>query len=127
MAGTELAPDLADRLAESETLFRSFFDANIVGVLIADRDRVVEANDAFLRIVGRPRAELLAGALGWSQLSPPETLRTTGGAATWEHDHVRPDGREVPILIGAATVSRSPFRASASCSTSATATALWSA
>src|SRR4051794_20209323 len=111
MAGAELAPDLADRLAESETLFRSFFDANIVGVLIADRDRVVEANDAFLRIVGRPRAELLAGALGWSQLSPPETLRTTGGAATWEHDHVRPDGREVPILIGAATVSRSPFRA----------------
>ena len=111
MAGAELAPDLAGRLAESETLFRSLFDANIVGVLIADRDRVVEANDAFLEIVGRPRAELLAGALGWSQLSPPEALRATGEAATWEHDHVRPDGREVPILIGAAPVSRSPFRA----------------
>src|SRR3954463_4606621 len=111
MAGAELAPDLADRLAESETLFRSLFDANIVGVLIADRDRVVAANDAFLRIVGRPRAELLAGRLNWAELSPPHTLRTTGEAATWEHDHVPSDGREVPILIGAAPISRSPFRA----------------
>src|SRR3954454_13847133 len=103
MAGTELAPDLADRLAESETLFRSFFDANIVGGLIADRDRVVGANDAFLRIVGRPRAELIAGGLGWSQPSPRETLPTPGWRAAWEHDHVRPDGRKGPISIGAAT------------------------
>src|SRR3954447_15086078 len=34
-----------------------------------------------------------------------------GAAATWEHDHVRADGRKVPILIGAAPTSRSPFRA----------------
>ena len=54
---------------------------------------------------------MLAGRLEWGQFQPPDTLRTSGGAATWEHDHVRPDGNKVPILVGAAPVSRSPFRA----------------
>src|SRR3954453_924630 len=82
MAGAEVAPDLADRLGGRGTLFRAVFDANIVGVLIAARARVVEANDAFLRIVGRSRAEMLAGRLEWGQFQPPDTLRTSGAAPT---------------------------------------------
>src|SRR4051812_45415590 len=115
------APDLAERLAESESLFRSLFDANILGVTIVDAERILEANDAFLRIIGRSRAEVLSGRLSWTEITPPEhaagdaramhLLETTGNAKPWEKAYIRPDGTLVPVLIGAATVSREPFRA----------------
>jgi CHASE1-domain containing sensor protein len=43
-------------LRESESRLRTLTDANIVGMLIADASgRIYEANDAFLRLVGRSR------------------------------------------------------------------------
>src|SRR4051812_6065209 len=121
MATGGAVPQLAERLAESELLFRSLFDANIVGVVIADDERIVEANDAFLRMLGRTRAELLAGRLEWASMTPPEhavadaramrALRSGGTAAPWEKEYLRKDGTRVAVLIGAATVSRAPFRA----------------
>ena len=60
-------PGSAERLPDDESLFRSLFDADILGVVVADQERVVEANDAFLRIVGATRAELLAGRLTWTR------------------------------------------------------------
>ena len=115
------APDLAEQLAESESLFRSLFEANILGVTIVDEQRIVEANDAFLRMVGRTRAEVHAGSLEWAAMTPPEyavndvramhLLETTGTAEPWEKAYLRPDGTRVPVLIGAATVSRDPLRA----------------
>src|SRR4051794_18869467 len=115
------AQDLAEHLAESESLFRALFDANILGVTIVDEQRIVEANDAFLRMVGYSRGELLAGALEWAAMTPSEhavsdvramhLLETTGTAEPWEKEYIRKDASRVPVLIGAATVHRDPFRA----------------
>jgi PAS domain S-box-containing protein len=42
-------------------------DANIIGIFIADREgRILEANDAFLRIVGYDRDDLVSGNVNWT-------------------------------------------------------------
>ena len=60
-------------LAEREAKIRRLVEANIIGVFIGDLDgRIVEANDAFLRIVGYDREDLVAGRLRWTEMTPPE-------------------------------------------------------
>jgi PAS domain S-box-containing protein len=100
-------------LAEREAKIRRLVDANIVGVLIGDLDgRILEANDAFLRIVGYDRDDLLAGHLRWSDITPPEwiernemeweKLKKTGILQPYEKEYFRKDGSRVPVLIGVA-------------------------
>jgi len=101
-------------LAEREAKIRRLVDANIVGIFIADLDgRIFEANDAFLRIVGYDRDDLLAGRLRWTDLSPPEwldrsrkewmpKLKITGTLQPYEKEYFRKDGSRVPVLIGVA-------------------------
>ena len=69
LENTRLYGDLADR----EAKIRRLVDANIIGIFIADREgRILEANDAFLRIVGYDREDLVRGRLHWTELTPPE-------------------------------------------------------
>ena len=100
-------------LAERETKIRRLVEANIIGIFISSRDgRIVEANDAFLKIVGYGREDLSAGLLRWTDLTPPqrlnatadaiEELDTTGAAQAYEKEYLRKDGSIVPVLIGAA-------------------------
>jgi PAS domain S-box-containing protein len=101
-------------LAEREAKIRRLVDANIVGIFIADIEGgILEANDAFLRIVGYDRDDLLAGRLRWTELSPPEwlernrkewmpELRITGTLQPYEKEYFRKDGSRVPVLIGVA-------------------------
>ncbi len=45
---------------------RQLFDANVVGILLSSNDgTIVEANEAFLAMIGYSRAELDAGAIDW--------------------------------------------------------------
>jgi GAF domain-containing protein len=68
-------------LAEREAKIRRLVDANIIGIFISRRDgRIVEANDAFLKMVGYDREDLTIGRLRWTDLTPPEWLDTTAGA-----------------------------------------------
>ncbi|HTG62908.1 MAG TPA: PAS domain S-box protein, partial [Terriglobia bacterium] len=101
--------DVADR----EGKIRRLVDANIIGIIIADREgRILEANDAFLRLVGYDREDLVSGHVRWTELSPPEwrerdmltlaELNSTGIAQPFEKEYVRKDGSRVPVLIGAA-------------------------
>ena len=112
----------ADPALELGSRFRALFDANIIGVLEADEERIVEANEAFLAMVGYTREDLDAGLVNWGEMTPPEyadadaaamehLLGPQGLAGPWEKEYVRKDGSRVPILIGCATLSREPFRA----------------
>ena len=89
-------------------------DANIVGICIWDLEgRSLEANDAFLRIVGYDREDLLLGLLSLTDLTPPEwagrtaqtlrEVRITGPAQPFEKEYFRKDGSRVPVLIGSAS------------------------
>ncbi|MBV1799861.1 PAS domain-containing protein [Siccirubricoccus sp. G192] len=99
------------RLAEREAELRALIEANPIGVLRGDvHGRILEANDALLRLAGRNRAALEAGDLRWDAMTPAEwrpadaaglaEARAKGVCTSYEKEYLRPDGSRVPILIG---------------------------
>jgi PAS domain S-box-containing protein len=105
-------------LAEHEARIRRLVDANIIGIVIFTLDgQIVEANEAFLRMVGYDRADLVAGRLRWTELTPPEwcdrdartvaELKMIGTVQPFEKEYFRKDGSRVPVLIGSVTLEES--------------------
>jgi PAS domain S-box-containing protein len=110
LENTRLYRDLAQR----EAKIRRLVEANLIGISTWDSEgRVVEANDAFLGMIGYDREDLIAGRIHWSKLTPPEwrdgskraifweELKMTG-TAQQEREYFRKDGSRVPVLLGAA-------------------------
>src|SRR5947207_2140783 len=100
-------------LQEREAKIRRLVEANIIGVVITDFDGpIIEANDAFLDMVGYSRDDLMAGRLQWTALTPPEwhaatqrgmaQIRATGRCDSYEKEFSRKDGTRVPALVGGA-------------------------
>jgi PAS domain S-box-containing protein len=100
-------------LAEREARIRRLVDANIIGIFITGLEgRVLEANDAFLRLVGHDRDDLVSGRVRWTDLTPPEwrehdkralrELYSNTIAQPYEKEFFRRDGNRVPVLIGGA-------------------------
>ena len=56
-----------------EAKIRRLVDANIMGIFVWDVEgRILEANDAFLHIIGYDREDLAAGRVRWTDLTPSE-------------------------------------------------------
>jgi PAS domain S-box-containing protein len=102
-------------LREREAQIRRLVDANIVGIFFWDHQNgeIFEANDAFLRIVGYEREDLVSGCLRWTDLSPPESLahelartlpqlEAAGSVQPFEKEYLHKNGSLVPVLIGGA-------------------------
>jgi PAS domain S-box-containing protein len=112
LENTGLYRDLADR----DEKIRRLVDSNIIGIFFSRQGRIVEANDAFLRILGYDREDLDWGHVRWADLSPPEwrerdlltreLLDTTGIVPPFEKEYFRKDGSRVPVLVGAALVTK---------------------
>jgi PAS domain S-box-containing protein len=105
----------ADELQEREAKIRRLVEANIIGIFIWDLDgRILEANDAFLAMLGYDRKDFLAGRIRWKELTPPDwrerneaarqEYRTTGRSRPFEKEYFRKDGVRVPVLVIAATI-----------------------
>ena len=103
-------------LQNRDARIKRLFDANIIGVAIWDLEgRILDANDAYLQMVGYDREDLLSGRLRWKDLTPPEwlerderlwipQLKITGSLAPFEKEYFRKDGSRVPVLLGLATI-----------------------
>jgi PAS domain S-box-containing protein len=100
-------------LAEREAKVRRLVDSNIIGIFITGlKGQVLEANDAFLRLVGHDRDDLVSGRIRWTDLTPPEwrerdkralaELSSNTIAQPYEKEFFRKDGSRVPVLIGGA-------------------------
>ena len=100
---------------ETEARFQRLIHSSIIGVYLADlQGRILDANDAFLRMIGYSRAELEAGLLRRERLTPPEwrgryeaalsQLRRIGSVEPYEKEYLCKDGKRLPILIGATTM-----------------------
>src|SRR5712675_1940047 len=106
-------------LREREARIRRLVDANIIGIIIWELGgRILEANDAFLRIVGYDRDDLVSGRLRWTDLTPSEWLdrherwwipeqKLMGSVQPFEKECLRKDGSRVPVLIGVASFEES--------------------
>lgn len=101
-----------DALSRSERRYRRLVDAGIIGIFTADlTGNVLDANGAFLEMVGYGLDEVRSGGVRWADMTPPEwrslderaveQLRATGVATPWEKEYIRKDGTRVPILVGA--------------------------
>jgi PAS domain S-box-containing protein len=107
LENTRLYRDLAER----EAKIRRLVEANIIGIFVWEIDgRIIEANDAFLRMVGYDRGDLAAGRVNRTDLTPPEwrerdartlaELKASGTAQPFEKEYFRKDGSCIPVLIG---------------------------
>ena len=64
-----------DESVKREAEIRRLFDANIVGIYVWEIEgKILEANDAFLRMIGYEREDLRSGRLRWTDLTPAEWL-----------------------------------------------------
>jgi PAS domain S-box-containing protein len=104
---------LYSELQEREAKIVRLVDANIIGIVIFDFEgRIIEANDAFLEMMGYGRDDLVSGRMRWIEMTPAEWLavshravaqmRATGSCEPFEKEYFRKDGSRVPVLVGAA-------------------------
>jgi PAS domain S-box-containing protein len=111
LENTRLYRDLAER----EAKIRRLVDANIIGIFIWDIEgQILEANDAFLHMVGYDREDLVAGRLRWTDLNPPELrdrfsrqlreLKMTGTVQPYEKEYLHKNGARVPVFVGGASI-----------------------
>jgi PAS domain S-box-containing protein len=109
---------LYDDLREREARIRRLVDSNIVGIVIWDvQGRIIDANQAFLDMVGYAREDLVSRRLRWTELTPAEwreaddqaiaELKTTGTVQPREKEYFRKDGSRVPVLVGGANLEGS--------------------
>jgi PAS domain S-box-containing protein len=102
-----------EALREREAKIRRLVDSNIIGIFFSGlKGRVLEANDAFLHLVGHDRDDLVSGRIRWTDLTPPEwrerdrralsELSSNTIAQPYEKEFFRKDGSRVPVLVGGA-------------------------
>ena len=104
-----------EALRVSETRFKALFNANIIGVSIENAEgKVLEANDAFLNILGYTRQDMHEGLVNWKEATPPEYKRLTekmlkrliekGINESYEKEYIRKDGTRIPVVVGNAVL-----------------------
>lgn len=100
-------------LQEREGMIRRLVNANIIGIVISDSEgQIIKSNDAFLKMVGYTREELVSGRMNWRNMTPAEwkevseqgvvQVNASGACKAFEKEYCRKDGGRVPVLVGAA-------------------------
>jgi len=119
--------DFSDRHERDEKLRRGRArlrpipaESTIAGIVSGEFDRIPEANDTFLDLVGYSREDLQEGRLHWPDLTPPEYRSLDevaheeglrfGACTPFEKELIRKDGTRVPVLVATAVLKLSPFR-----------------
>lgn len=97
--------------------FRRLIDANLIGILVANEHGLVEANDAFLKIIGYRRDEIGDVMRQWSQMTPVEyhgndqdailEILQHNECSPYEKAFIHKNGSLVYVLIGCAKVEAS--------------------
>ncbi|MBD2094648.1 CHASE domain-containing protein [Trichocoleus sp. FACHB-591] len=106
-------------LRNSEGRFRRLFEADIIGLFFAGRTgNILEANHAFLQMVGYTPEDLSAGRLRWDALTPVEYRyldeqailedQRGGVCSAYEKEFIRKDGSRIPVLVGGARLEEDP-------------------
>jgi two-component system sensor histidine kinase/response regulator len=115
------AEDVTEQKATEQALRRSqarlmrFSRSNVIGVYIGDRSgRILEANDAFLKMHGYTREDLDAAAIRWDRIIAPgqehkyrlieSQLAIAGATKPLEVEALRKDGSPLPVMMGVAVL-----------------------
>ncbi|RYG22444.1 MAG: PAS domain S-box protein, partial [Burkholderiales bacterium] len=104
------------RLNKTENRFKKVFESNMIGMLFSNFDgRILEANDAFLEMLGYDRNDPDAAQLNWKKITPEKYLEVSYAAAKqlqekgfcppFEKQYIRKDGSFVSVLMGSAVLA----------------------
>ncbi len=117
--GTSPAGMSLEQSLDSPATVRRLVQSDLIGVVIASADEIVEANDAFLRIIGCTRAELTAGQINWRAITPARWTAADDTAigqllaqercVPYRKEYRRKDGTPVAVEIGAALLRAEPL------------------
>lgn len=110
--------DVTDRVRADER-FRRLVNANLLGIVTTDfSGPIIDANRAFLEMLGYSEQDLQDGRIVWDRITPPEyrqrdaaaieQLRRTGRCEPYEREFLRADGSRVPVLIGFTSAEEKP-------------------
>ena len=104
----------------SQHRYHRLVEANIIGVAVTDTKCVLEANEAFLQLVGYTQADVQAGRLQRDTVTTPDTrvlaeqtaqeAVATGASTPFEREYVRKDGSRVPVLVAPVLLQSDPLR-----------------
>jgi PAS domain S-box-containing protein len=97
---------------ESEERLRRAIEIETVGVIFFNTGgSITNANDAFLRMSGYSREDLVEGLLRWDKMTPPEWMphslkaieefKSTGRTIPYEKEYIRKDGSRWWALFAA--------------------------
>jgi PAS domain S-box-containing protein len=125
VTGVFLNLDITDwKLMERELLETThfaehLFDSSLIGLTRLNDEGLLDANDAFLDMVGYTREDLRAGLIDVRAMTPPEyaalddqamiEMLAVGEATPYEKEYIRKDGSRVPVLIGRKLIKESPL------------------
>jgi len=101
---------LEESLRASEERFQKLVDANVMGICVAEGNRITEANDLFLKLTGQSRDEFIRCQLDWPDFTDPEQrdldvfaarqLRQQRFCSPYERNLMRTDGERLSVLVG---------------------------
>jgi PAS domain S-box-containing protein len=104
-------------LAAQTSRLERLLGSNVVGLITIDRDIIIEANDAFLGLLGYSRTDINE-RLNWRQITVPsfsdadaramEELEQKGFCTPFEKQFYSRNGETVPVLLGAVEIEPEP-------------------
>lgn len=93
-------------LREMAACYSGLMSSSFLGIMFARTDgTIIDANDAFLRMLGYSRQDISEGQLSWLHICPSgEALGKCGGGEDWgpvEFRFLRKNGQWVKLLFAA--------------------------
>lgn len=95
-------------------------DVSSIGVIHGQDDQILQANDAFLAMLGYRHIDLEGGLLRWPELTPDEwnpvdddivgQMMSTGTSRATSKEYFHRLGHRVPVLVAASLIEAEPFR-----------------
>ena len=105
----------------TENRLRRVSESNLISICYwKPTGEITDANDAFLKLIGYTRQELLDRKLNWRSFTPPEyfgkdsehlkRLLAAGEQVKYEKEFLRKDHTRVPVMVGASMLDASNLR-----------------
>jgi len=107
-----------EALRHSQERVQALMESSIMGIIVADGETIVEANNAFFQMTGYSREEMQCGLLSFPKIVTPEyaqrdqqvwaEIAVSRQVKPYETAYICKDGRQLPILVGGVALAGHP-------------------